>query len=539
MNLDQSDRRAYFESLGDIAWTVIADSHFEANVENYGIYCALSAPTRRAEALGRAEWDLTTTDGAPGFSLSWPDGDETTVYHPSVADEDGVEPLVLMREYHGASESTIELDQQFRLFHNLRHNFETGEYFKVLTDGTQSLAAKVEGKRVSVRTPLLRQYLAARQVDLLLFIDSMVFSESPASLPEHQDFKTDRLVGFLHYSGNKDMLGRYFTRYLATKVLTPGPRETCGMWPYESSEANFPLFQIGEDELGRPIMHTCNPDELANYYGKNPDAPNYLTEVHFRKDVLHKYYANPELYTVDDCSLQCAGLWSVRLDTELEDRVVVYLGDIGRDLPPAERDYWRGFMIAPDQKMSDTYFRRSFLGQWADPTSPDIRFRHAYTEANKAWMQSKGWPLFREPKGSDAYMLKQVRLPLNESHNEFEEALKLLAKLMSDAINEKEVQRALRTKIESEKGISKLERYLSEGGYPSVERDISYLRRVQELRSKATAHLKGSDYEKWLSKNLGDKRGRDAIRLLLEEGTAFLDELKAWSEGGAEIVNES
>lgn len=69
MNLDQSDRRAYFESLGDSAWTVIADSHFEANVENYGIYCALSAPTRRAEALGRAEWDLTTTDGAPGFSL--------------------------------------------------------------------------------------------------------------------------------------------------------------------------------------------------------------------------------------------------------------------------------------------------------------------------------------------------------------------------------------------------------------------------------------------------------------------------------------
>jgi hypothetical protein len=284
-------------------------------------------------------------------------------------------------------------------------------------------------------------------------------------------------------------------------------------------------------------MHTCNPDELANYFGKNPDAPHYLTPVHFRKEVLHKYYAHPELYTVDDCSLQCAGLWSVRLDTELEDRVVVFLGDIGRDLPSAERDYWRGHMIVPDQDMSETYARRSFLGHFADPTSPDIRFRHLYAEANQAWMQSKGSPLFREPKGTDAYMLKQLRLPLRDSQNEFEEALKLLAKLMSDAINEKEVQKALPTKVDNEKGISKLERYLTESGYPSVQRDISYLRRVQELRSKATAHLKGSDYDKSLSKNLGDKRGRDAIRQLFEEGITFLEELITWSESDAGNVD--
>lgn len=529
MNLAQTEQRSFFEGLGEGAWTVIADSIVEASKFDYGIYCALSDPARRDGALSGAEWDLTTTDGAPGFSQGWSDDVEDTTYHSCGAGEQGVEPLVLIREYYGASESTIELDQQFRLFHNLRYSVETDEYFKVHIDGTQSLAVRVEGKKVSVRTPLLRQYIAARQMDLLLFIDSVVLSEQSADLPEQEDFRSDRFIGFRHYNGNPTIVGRFFTRYLATKVIPPGPRETCGVWPFESPDTNYPLFIIGEDEMGQPIMHTCNPDELANYFGKNPDAPHYLTPVHFRKEVLHKYYAHPELYTVDDCSLQCAGLWSVRLDTELEDRVVVFLGDIGRDLPSAERDYWRGYMIAPDQDMSETYARRSFQGDFTDPVSPDIRFRHLYMEANHAWTRFKKWPLFREPKGSDAYLLKQLRLPLRDSPNEFEEAIKLLAKLMSDAINEKEVQKALPTKIDHEKGISKLERYLIENGYPSVQRDISYLRRVQELRSKVTAHLKGSDYDKSLSKNLGDKRGRDAIRQLLEDGIIFLEELITWS----------
>lgn len=538
MKLNQAEWRSFFENLGEGTWTVIADADAESKKFNYGIYCALSDPKRRSEALAKPDWDLTSTDGAPGFSESWTSGAERTTYHPSATGRGGVEPLVLKREYYGASASTIELDQQFRLFHNLRHNVETGEYFKMHTDGTQVLAVKVEGKKVSVRTPLLRQYIAARQVDLLLFIDSVVLSEESTDLPDQTDFKTDRLIGFLHYGGNRTSNGRFFTRYLATKVITPGPRETCGLWPYESLDTNFPLFIIGEDEMGQPIMHTCNPDELADYFGKNADAPHYLTPVHFRKEVLHKYYAHPELYTVDDCSLQCSGLWGVSLDTELEDRVVVFLGDIGRDLPPGERDYWRGYMIAPDQDMSETYARRSFFGQFADPTSPDIRFRHIYTKANKAWRQSKGWPLFREPQGTDAYMLKQLRLPLRDSQNEFEEALRLLAKLMSDAINEKELQKALPTKVENEKGISKLERYLIDSGYTSASRDISYLRRVQELRSKATAHLKGSDYDKSLTKNLGDKRGRDAIRQLLEDGITFLGELTAWTENDAGKTDE-
>src|SRR5262249_45430476 len=133
-------------------------------------------------------------------------------------------------------------------------------------------------------------------------------------------------------------------------------------------------------------------------------------------------------------------------------------------------------------------------------------------------------------KESDTYMLQQLRLPLNDSQNEFEEAIQLLSKLMSDAINEKEVQKLLPNKIENEKGISKLERLLTAESYPQATRDITYLRRVQELRSKVTAHLKGSDYEKSLTRNLDQRRGIQAIRWLLEAGVAFLHSLIVWTQ---------
>jgi hypothetical protein len=191
-------------------------------------------------------------------------------------------------------------------------------------------------------------------------------------------------------------------------------------------------------------------------------------------------------------------------------------------------------MIAPDAKISETSFRRSFLAQFTDPSALDLQFRRLYERANQAWAAKFGWPLFREPRESDTYMLQQLRLPLNDSQNEFEEAIQLLAKLMSDAINEKEVQKLLPDKIENEKGISKLERLLTAEAYPQVTRDIAYLRRVQELRSKVTAHLKGNDYEKALTRNLDQRRGIEAIRWLLQGGLAFLQSLTAWTQPSTE-----
>lgn len=122
-------------------------------------------------------------------------------------------------------------------------------------------------------------------------------------------------------------------------------------------------------------FYTCNPNELADYFGNNPGAPHYLIPVFFRRDVLTKYYSKPELYSVKDGYLRCGGLWGLRIDNNHEKYVVVYLGDLGRDLPPGERAYWKSFNVTPDGTISDVNWKRHFLGQFTDPEKADLVFK--------------------------------------------------------------------------------------------------------------------------------------------------------------------
>ena len=96
-------------------------------------------------------------------------------------------------------------------------------------------------------------------------------------------------------------------------------------------------------------------------------------------------------------------------------------------------------------------------------------------------------------------MLQRLRVPLDDSQPEFESQVAGLAKVLVDALNEREIQKQLPTKEASEKGISKLERWMRQQQCPSVERDIAFLRRLQWLRSKLAAHRKGSDYAQVLA----------------------------------------
>nr|MDT0663925.1 hypothetical protein [Micromonospora sp. DSM 115978] len=385
----------------------------------------------------------------------------------------------------------------------------------------------VADSEILIRTKLLRQFQSARQLDLLLFIDSVRFGEGGQEVPEVAEWSSEfQRSG--RYTNN--MTGQPFTRFLGTKVIPPASLEKCGIWPYDKDEdQNYPEFIIGVDVDGDDIRHTCNPAALANYFGLNPGALNYLTPVAFRREVLQKYYDRPELYTVDDGHLFCASLWSLKIDNNADGAVVVFLGDLGRDLPHQERGYWQSFNILPDVPLSAPAFSRAFLGQGTEPTATDLRVRSAYARLREAWSAEYGWDLFRKPEEADSGLLKRLRLPLNDSQTEFETSIRILAQLMCDAINERAIQAELPDQQPNEKGISKLERWLRGRGYSNIDRDVKFLRNLQELRSKVTAHRKGSDYEKTLSKIFGNKRGTNAITQLFEEAIVTLKGLQDWA----------
>jgi hypothetical protein len=517
--------REDFDSLGSGPWMTVCDSWHVDGTSNGGVYCALSRPKDRPRIVSKSSWDLSKGHGFPGFIQTRAGGRMVTKYR-RFATFDDLEPLIFFRTFHAARPSYAELSEEFRHFHNLADE-GGGRYVKIDDDGVEVVAAEVKGKKARIRSELVRQYQAARQLDLVLYIDSVVYFEPEdaerVAAARIQEASSTSVVN-LHGS-DKSFGDKPFSRFLAKRVLPPPPRSFSGVWPYEKKDDYFPEFIIGVNEFGAPVTHNCDPDRLANYFGANPEAPQYLTPVYFSRDVLQKYYDQPGKHSVEDGYLRRAALWGLRMDNDLHDHVVVFLGDLGRDLPAHERDYWRSFNVRPGSGISETAWRRGFLAEFADPQSPDMQFRHAYGRFRAAWRARFGWDLLRDPNAEDEHILQRVRVPLTANQNEFDSQALDIAKLMVDALNDRKITSLVSPRPEDAKSIDKLEAWLRQENDPAVELNIATLRRIQALRSRSSAHRKGKDYQLFLTKTFGASDVNDILPQLLSDATQVLERL--------------
>jgi hypothetical protein len=467
--------------------------------------------------------------GGPGFSQEWDGGTYRTTYlRPN--EPDGIDPIVLERTFHHGRPTYVEISEEFRLLFDLYEDRQSGIFYQAEDDGLETPVIRTAPEKVTIRSTLLRRYLAARQVALALEIDSEVWlvkeSDVPMSaLPAERRVTTRSEI--LHFYSGHFSANRPFSRLLGKKIILPPPREECDIWPFKAPK-EFLVFIIDEDERGYSVEHICNPDDLANNFGKNPGAPHYLTPVFFQREVLRKYYENSDRYEVGDGHIVCQGTWHLRADNNHPEHVVVFLGDLGRDLPTSEQRHWRPYNIKPEERnLSQTALRRSFLGEWADAELPEHVFKTAYASANEAWQAAFGWPLFIELHLDDRHVLASLRLSLSNNFSEFDSQVLNLAKLIVDSLNEKQITEALSESVpKGEKGIAKLERLLTEWQYPHVERDIALLRTIQGVRSRGAAHLKSSDYN-LAAAGLDPSDLHASFTQLLERSTESLGALAA------------
>ena len=285
--------------------------------------------------------------------------------------------------------------------------------------------------------------------------------------------------------------GRTWSRLLGKALIRCQPRTTEP--PFASRrKRSFCEFVVACDDKGNPLKHTCDPRKLASS-GKNPDAPHFLTPIHFRRNVLQKYYDNPQKYEVTDGSVRCGGKWSLRIDNDRPDRVIVWLGDLGQSLTEAEMLHWQHYNIVPEGGISRTSYLRNIQGMFANPEMPDLAFKHLCPTINEPWEKHFGLPLFLPLHKRDGHVFKTVRVPLDDNRAEFDAQILSLAKLLIDSLNEAALQQQLASKIPDEKGISKFERWLRQRRLVGWEPHLKFLRHLQALRG-GSAHRKGDNY---------------------------------------------
>jgi hypothetical protein len=175
--------------------------------------------------------------------------------------------------------------------------------------------------------------------------------------------------------------------------------------------------------------------------------------------------------------------------------------------------------------MSNTTVKRAFLGLWTEPANPEHTFKQAYSNLRESWRRNWGWDLYRKPSGSDTQIIGRLRIPINDSDGEFETQILNLAKLLVDLLNEKGISARL-TSVKDERGISKLERFLTKAHYANTARDIRTLREIQALRSRLAAHTSGMAGKDLLDADRKGLSNADFIAKLMTQAIQMLCGLK-------------
>lgn len=471
---------------------------------NFGISCALIPIEKVDQSLSEPTWDLMIGHGYPG-AVEWHESGQKHVKYLRFGDDDGVEPLILHRSFHGMRPPYVEISEEFRLFHRLFHDSHTNTYIKIDDAGAEHTVAVVEKDKVQIRLNEIKQFTAIKEMHLAVFIDSVVSSSHSLEELGLAEGGADKRHGelsvyYLGYGEFPALSGeRAFSRFLAKRLFPPFSKEKSGFWGFAAEEKEqYADFVINLDQDGGEVIHNADHESLSNYFGANPGQPHYLTPVFFRKAVLDKYYQQPSKFSVEDGYLRCGGLWGMRIDNHLADHVTAWLGDLGRDLPYPEQLHWRSFNIPPVGKISGTAYRRQILGQFADSNRPEHVFQHKYQALHELCEKQLGWDILLTLAEGDSHYLGSIRVPSTDEQKDFDDLILALTKILVDSLNENELVKLIPSDQAKEirGGISRLEKVCAIMGLDDYAKHVKFLRDLQSLRSSGSAHRKGSNYRK-------------------------------------------
>ncbi len=505
-------------------------SHY-SELRNLGILPVLIPIDDKESILQSIDWNFHHGDGKPE---SWVYHDEERNKIPvydRFGNDKGLEPLIIEREFHGIRESYLEIAEEFRLFHNLYHDPKTNTYIKFSDDGEEQKVATVEPNCIKIRAKEIQQFLSIKEMYLSIQFDHREHSRfdlNELGLEEtsYED-KEDLICWGLGY-GEIGFGGIYaFSRLLGKYLIPPYPKSKSGSYGFsEEQEEKYLDFIIDTDDAGDEVTYNSNPGGLANFFGANPEAPNYLTPVYFNKKVLDRYYSQPSKYSVEDSYIRCGELWGMQIDNHHEEKICVWLGDLGRDLPYRDQLHWRAHNILPEGKISETYYKRQLMAQPSDSTRPEHNFKTRYNSLAQACSEHLTWQILLPLDPNDSHHFDCLRVPATNEQKDFDDLILGLTKILIDSLNEKELNKFIPSDMlpEIKGSISRLAYIIDNLQLPTPFCHIDFLKKLQALRSSSSAHRKGSTYKKIAQEFNIDKQDlREVFVEILLRAISFID----------------
>lgn len=237
---------------------------------------------------------------------------------------------------------------------------------------------------------------------------------------------------------------------------------------------------------------STNPSATANYFNAEGNLlPFELSPAFFRPEVLLKYKADRDKYTVGERYVSCRATWHLKgIDVNEAGQLHAYICDL-RSLPWEEQLHWLSFNEPPKTSISNRAIINDFKGEFVtfmDPLQKILSVIQRWKDKKTIW-----WVL------RDEKLLDRVNTPLTNSRDEWAEAFMDLAKLVVEGFETKSIRKKLDMVDilyqKEDRTIALLEKLLNIDNLSNEPRKLVGLRMVQLLRSKAKGHAGGSEAE--------------------------------------------
>lgn len=416
----------------------------------------------------------------------------------------GGKRLVFGRSFEGFrdAKSYFELSQDLTHAHELHWVDERDAWCRLNDSGDVVELAKVDAielpggrhaaKTVSLNRDLLNLHMAATGTCLVQMFDSTF---TPAEFHGFDGGKEKRFCDPVRTLVMKYRLDGNGASYFrgAQIVFPPLSAEKLGEKIYiaEKAPKQFASFITQDFKNSRIADVSCDPDQLASYFQPESPLPFQTSPVFFKPDVLDKYKADPDKYSLESRSISCRNSWSLKtFDVNEAGQVHTLIRYLGY-LPYAEQLYWKSFNEPPKASISKRSYATDFEGTF-DTTADGLR--SLKSTLDDLGRRQPAWFTLHEKA-----LVAHLHYPLTTSNKTWNDTLIGMAKCVIEGMKKSYFETAAK----------KLGR-VGEPGWGSlkwireclmamqvdvdrIEELVSPLVEIQRLRSKLSAHAAGNE----------------------------------------------
>lgn len=237
---------------------------------------------------------------------------------------------------------------------------------------------------------------------------------------------------------------------------------------------------------------SCDPDQVGNYLVES-DLPYSTSPAFFKPDVIARYKADPDKYSIAPRTITCRSAWSLRYDVNPAGQIHVYLKDLA-GLPYSEQLYWKSFNVEPEDGISERSFRNDFLGEWFAADDPLEALKERLLDYPRAVQWGRAVEIWAPPPGGRERRFAQLTYVLTESSKEWKDQILELAKVLVEGLK-KSALRVVATELSCDDpqigSLALLKRCLIGRGIDAevIDTCVKPPQELQGYRSSTVAHV--------------------------------------------------